>query len=411
MKFAALASALVVLLGARATAQGPAPSAIPPNKDYLVVVGSEGDDRIAVVRFGPGACLAAAAGGDRGARGVAAGACARVEREHRMGTNPTELVGPHGVGVSPDGRYYYVSTAHGTPYGSLWKYTAAGDTLVGRVQLGAFPATLQVSPDGAFVYVVNFNLHGDMVPSSVSVVLADGMTEVARIPTCTMPHGSRLNAQGTKHYSVCMMDDMLVEIDARTLTASRSFLLTRGSEHGMPGGPQTHLADLRRAGEHQHPAPATSAGAPSSACSPTWAQPSPDGGKLYVACNKTNDLVEVNVAGWRMTRRIPAGEGVYNLAVTRDGRTLVATNKRGQSVSVIDVATGAERARIATTRKVASGVAISPDDRYAFVTVEGVGSQPGTLEVIDLRALRSVAQVDVGPQAGGVDVLRVENPK
>ena len=30
-----------------------------------------------------------------------------MERDFRMSTNPTELVGPHGLGVSPDGRYYY----------------------------------------------------------------------------------------------------------------------------------------------------------------------------------------------------------------------------------------------------------------------------------------------------------------
>ena len=43
-----------------------------------------------------------------------------------------------------------------------------------------------------------------------------------------MPHGSRLNAQGTRHYSACMMDDMLVEIDTRTLAVSRTFLLAEG---------------------------------------------------------------------------------------------------------------------------------------------------------------------------------------
>jgi YVTN family beta-propeller protein len=152
-------------------------------------------------------------------------------------------------------------------------------------------------------------------------------------------------------------------------------------------------------------------GAASASCSPTWAQPTPDGGRVFVACNKSNDLVEIDVRTWAMTRRIPAGDGVYNLAITSDGRRLVGTNKRGQSVSVTDVATGRELARLPTKRKVASGVVISPDDRYAFVTVEGVGSQPGTVEVIDLRALRTVAQVDVGPQAGGVDIVRVENVK
>jgi DNA-binding beta-propeller fold protein YncE len=51
------------------------------------------------------------------------------------------------------------------------------------------------------------------------------------------------------------------------------------------------------------------------------------------------------------------------------------------------------------------GVAVSPDDRYAFVSVEGVGSEPGTVEVIDLRTLARVAAVDVGQMAGGIDVL------
>ena len=51
---------------------------------------------------------------------------------------------------------------------------------------------------------------------------------------------------------------------------------------------------------------------------------------------------------------------------------------------------------------------VSPDDRYAFVSVEGIGSEPGTVEVIDLNSLISVAQVDVGQQAGGIDFWKTE---
>ncbi|HSY80680.1 MAG TPA: YncE family protein [Gemmatimonadaceae bacterium] len=340
---------------------------VPPKVDYLFFVGSEGNDHIALVRFGPNG--------------------AKVDHQIKMGFNPTEPVGPHGLGVSPDGRYYYVSTAHGTPEGSLWKYTTKGDTLVGRVELGLFPATLQVTPDGAYVYVVNFNLYGDMITSSVSVVYTDGLTEIARIPTCTMPHGSRLNASGTRHYSACMMDDMLVEIDARNLKVGRWFSVATGAEHGVTSRPAQMTVPT---------------------CSPTWAQPSPDGTKVWVACNKTNDVVEIDVKKWTMTRRIPFGEGVYNLAVTHNGKLLVGTNKRGQSVSIVDVASGKELARIPTTRKVTSGVAVTPDDRYAFVTDEGIGSQPGTVDVIDLDALQKVASIDVGPQAGGIDFWKTE---
>jgi DNA-binding beta-propeller fold protein YncE len=96
------------------------------------------------------------------------------------------------------------------------------------------------------------------------------------------------------------------------------------------------------------------------------------------------------------------------LGVTHDGTKLIGTNKRGQSVSVIDVASGKELARIPATRAVVHGVAVSDDDRYAFISIEGVGSQPGTVDVIDLTTLAKVASVDVGQQAGGIDFWKSE---
>ena len=375
---------LLCLLGcapaATVTPVAPVPVAagpVAPTSDYLVFVGSEAVDKIQLVRFGP-----------KGAR---------LEREVTTGFMAGDVDGPHGVMVAPDGRHWFTTTAHGKPYGYLWKYTTTGDSLVGRVMLGDFPATGQMTPDGALAFVVNFNLHGEMVPSSVSVVATDDMVEVARIRTCTMPHGSRISPDGTKQYSACMMDDMLVEIDTRALSVARHFMLAKGSEHGMAGAP--------RAGEHGgHTMAAAS-------CSPTWAQPSADGASIFVACNKSDEIVEIDVARWAVKRRFASGPGVYNLAASRDGRLLVATNKRGQSVSVFDIASGRELARLPTKRKVVHGAVISPDNGYAFVTVEGIGSEPGTLEVIDLRALKTVATVDLGPMAGGIDFWRMESPR
>jgi len=376
-----------VLLGGAALLLGtPVPEAAqaPPAGEYRILVASEAVDLIQEVRFGPDGL--------------------RVERTFTIGSLPTATDGPHGLAVAPDGRHFFVSTGHGNPNGSLWKFSTAEDTLQGRVELGLFPATLQVSPDGYLAYVVNFNLHGAMVPSSVSVVALDEMLEIARIPTCTMPHGSRFNAAGTRHYSACMMDDMLVEIDTRKLAVSRHFLLRKGQDHGMTGAPSAGADSIPDAGGHglQPPKPGDVS------CSPTWAQPSADGGKVFVACNKASEIVEIDAETWTILRRMPAGPGVYNLAATRDGRLLVASNKRGQSVSVFDARSGKELKRLPTRRKVVHGVAISPDDRYAFVSVEGVGSEPGTVEAIDLVTLRTLATVDVGPMAGGIDVWKAQ---
>jgi DNA-binding beta-propeller fold protein YncE len=381
VKLALFTVALIAAASAIASAQA-------SRQDYIVHVVCESADKIVVVRFGAGR--------------------ARIEREITTGAMPLDLDGPHGIAFSPDKEFYYVSLGHGRPFGSVWKYSAKDNSVVGRVRLGMFPATMDVTPNGAFLYVVNFNLHGDMVPSSVSVVATDLMQEVARIQTCTMPHGSRVNPDGTKQYSACMMDDALVEIDTGALKVSRHFLLTKGKEAGANGPPKLSQADhaAHAAGGHglEPPRPGDIS------CSPTWAEPSANGASIYVACNKSDEIVEVDFKDWKVTRRIPARAGVYNLAVTKDGR-LVATNKRDQSVSIYDLKSGKELARIPTRRKVIHGAVVSPDDRYAFITVEGVGSEPGTVEVIDLKTLKTVATVDVPEQAAGIDFFRMEPAK
>ena len=390
---AAAAIAVATLLAPallHAQASTVAAPAVAPTRDYLVLVASEAVDRVALVRFG--------------AKG------ATIERERYVGWSPTEVAGPHGVAVSPDRQHYFVTTAHGTPFGRLTKFNTESNAVEGSVMLGNFPATMQVSPDGELVFVVNFNLHGEMETSDVSVVSAKDMVEIARINTCTMPHGSRLNSDGTKQYSACMMDEELVEIDARTLNVSRHFFLTKGREMGMTGAPPMRGASDHAShdmGGHGMEPPKPGDGS----CSPTWAQPSRDGTRVWVACNKSSEIVEIDAITWTLTRRIPAGPGVYNLGVTHDGTRLIATNKRDASISIFDVASGRELARIPTTRKVVHGVAVSDDDRYAFISVEGVGSEPGTVDIIDLNALRKVASVDVGQQAGGIDFVRSENAK
>ncbi len=381
------AGGLAALVAAAPVAAQPvaaAPAGPFPSRTYRAAVVSESADQLAEVVLGPG--------------GV------QVVRTSQVGVMLADPDGPHGVTASPDGRHLYVTTAHGTPFGVLWKYRADTHAYLGQVMLGNFPATVTLTPDGGTAVVVNFNLHGHPVPSDVSVVRTDSLQEVARLTTCAMPHGSRVTRDGRRHYSVCMMDDQLVEIDLEGLQVARHFLLTKGAERGMAGPPPVRGADAHAGhdmGGHGLAQPA----AGSTTCSPTWAEPSPDGRTVWVACNGTSDLAEIDVPTWTLRRRLAAGNGVYNLAVTHDGRLLVGTNKRGQGVSLIDTQTGATLATLPTQRRVVHGVAITPDDRYAFVSVEGVGSEPGTVEVIDLAARRTIGRAEVGQQAGGIAII------
>jgi DNA-binding beta-propeller fold protein YncE len=203
-----------------------------------------------------------------------------------------------------------------------------------------------------------------------------------------------------------MMDEQLVEVDTSTLKVSRHFFLTKGKEAGM-AGPPMHSSSLDHSvmsGGHgtEPPKPGDVS------CSPTWAQPSKVSSSIFVACNGSSEIVEIDSKTWKLVRRIPAGPGVYNLGITKDGTKLIATNRRDQSVSILDTSSGKELTRLPTRRKVVHGVAITPDDRYAFISVEGIAADPGTVEVIDLVTLKTVATIDVAPQAGGIDFWKMQ---
>ncbi|HEX6324399.1 MAG TPA: hypothetical protein VFZ36_11785, partial [Vicinamibacterales bacterium] len=299
-----------------AATSGVAQRQTPAPKSYYAYACAESDDTIALVRFTPGAA-------GKGAL--------EVVKTIDVGVWPTEIEGPHGIGVHPDGRHWFVSLAHGNPFGSVWKLETGTDRKVASVEAGLFPASLDIARGTGFLYVVNFNLHGDMEPSTVSVIETDEMSEIARIPTGIMPHGSRIDAAGARQYHVTMMDDTLHEIDAVGLRELRTLPLSPHASHAghamAADTPEARVAMKTMMADMVQP---------------TWAtQPTRDG-KVYVAGNKKNLLIEVDTAAWKISRTFAdTGDGIYNLDVTSDGRWLVATYKRGAAVGIWDLKKGA----------------------------------------------------------------------
>lgn len=380
------------IAGCSSSTSGGAPrppaNATAPDIVYYVYVGAESADLIHRVRLD--------------GNGVA------IDQTTPVGEMAVENEGPHGLNVSPDGRYLYMTTAHGIPDGKLWKFDAGVDTLVaGPILLGNFPATLDVTPDGLYAFVANFNLHGEHVPSTVSVVYTPDLVEVEQIPTCTMPHGLRLAADGLFAYSLCMMDDQLVEIDTRSFTVSRRFSVAAGREKAITDYVVPEIVTGAR-GISRQGAGRSSGPRPEPTCSPTWAQPSPDGRSVFVACNKSDEILVVDRESWQLERKFPAGRAPYNLGITPDGSTLVASLKGAGEVQFFDAATGESKAVVSSTTTVTHGVAVSPDSRYAFVSVEGVGAEPGKVDVYELETFELVGSVGVGQQAGGIVFWKME---
>ena len=287
-----------------------------------------------------------------------------------VGTILTEIEGPHGLTISADGQSWFVSMAHGQPFGKILRYSTHDNQQTGEVTVGLFPASMAISPLTGLLHVVNYNLHGTPGPSSISVVDPNAMVEVARVETGVMPHGSQFAADGLAHYSVAMMSHELIELDGLTLDVQRRLPLGQGVK-------------------------------------PTWVVVHPVKSEAYIAANGTDEILIVDLEAWTVTGRISAPGNPYNLALSPDGETLIATLKSAQAIGFYSVATGQEQKRIASARPLPHGVTLSSDARYAFVTSENIGSVPGTVEAIDLVRQESVAYVPTGQQAGGIAFWKV----
>ena len=346
-------------------------------QDYYVYVAAESDDEVHLIHFN--------ADTQQG----------EIAETIQVGTWPQENEGPHGLTISPDGKHWFVSIAHGMPYGKLWKFETGSNEFVGQVELGMFPASMEISSRTGLLYVVNFNLHGDMEPSTVSVVEPNSMTRLSDIETGIMPHGSRINSSGTRQYHVSMMTDELMEINTETLEIERRLKL---SEHKM-NSQMSANADQSRM---DHSAMNHDNMMHNPVEKPTWVDPHPNRPLVYVAANGSDEVLEIDTRKWEVTKRWNTGKAPYNLEVSHDGRQLVVTYKGEGATGIWDLEKGKELAKIQNSRKVSHGVAISADNKYAVISVEGIGGEAGSVDIIDLNNLNRVDVVETGKQAGGI---------
>ena len=135
---------------------------------------------------------------------------------------------------------------------------------------------------------------------------------------------------------------------------------------------------------------------------------SPDDRRLYVACNTGNTVQVWDAASLTRVREIPVGHGAYNVEASPDGKLVIVTNKKDKSVSILDASTFAELARVPTSKPVVHGVAYSPDGRYAYISSESVGADPGAVDMIDLGTRRVVVSVPVPLQPTGITIWRLQ---
>ena len=359
------------------------------SQSYYLYVASESEDTVSLLKF------------DKN----------QIEEIERIsvGTFPTEIEGPHGITVDPNGKYWYLSLAHGNPFGKLIKYSTKTNKVVDETTLGLFPASMQISTITGFLYCVNFNLHGTMAPSNVSVVDPETMTEITKITTGSMPHGSRISPDGLYQYSVAMMSGELFEIDAlglkvnRVLDLENKMMKNKKMSHKMMDmdkkmdNMKMNKDKMKSMQNMKH-----------SMVKPTWVIPHPNLKLAYIAGNGSNEIIEVDLENWEVSDRFKTGKGPYNLEISPNGELLIGTIKSEGKTAIWGLKDKKLLSLLKNTTSISHGIAISSDSKYAFISSEGIGGEPGIVDVISLETFKLISSVEVGKQAGGIAFWKKE---
>jgi DNA-binding beta-propeller fold protein YncE len=256
---------------------------------------------------------------------------------------------------------------------------------------GRGPHEVAVSHDGRWALVSNYGPRGE--PGSTITVVDVGARTVARtidLGDVRRPHGMRFLPGDTAFLVTSETSGAVVLVDFRDGRVRRAL---------PSGGRATHMlgvsADGRRA-VTANIADATisvldlrDGGAPPAprtiavARQPEGIALAPDGATAWVGSNQDGVVLVVDVDRGAVVDTV-RGFGVpYRIALSADGRTAVVTDPARGEVRVFDAATRSPRftvtfprdSLVATAEVPGSpspeGVALSPDGRWAFVTLQG----------------------------------------
>lgn len=287
-----------------------------------------------------------------------------------------EVDEPHAVAVSPDGRHWYVSVAHGAP--TLWKYEMRGDRLIGRVTLPtAGAARIGITPDGGRAFVPDYDRSQPAIPSRVSVVDLADLSVVAAPVVCGGPHHAEVDPAGDLVAVACSLSDEIVLLDAVTLEERGRF--PAGPEAGPPGQPALKPLNL------------------------DW---TPDGGTIWVGLHLAGTVRAFRVDG-EIVGTVPVGHRPAQIALTADGGTLVVANRGDASLSLVDTGSLIETARIALGAEHPHGIALDEAGRRAFVSCEGTPQSAGRAVAVDLESESVLWSVEAGAYTLGAAYVSV----
>jgi YVTN family beta-propeller protein len=117
-----------------------------------------------------------------------------------------------------------------------------------------------------------------------------------------------------------------------------------------------------------------------------------DGSKLYVTCEASKAVCEVDLHANQVARTFNVTEHtVHWLALSPDNKTVFASSRLGGNVSVIDLTTG-ERQRSVLSGKGCEGIAVSPDGSELWAANRR-GQSVAVIDVAQFKRVETISCV------------------
>jgi YVTN family beta-propeller protein len=348
------------------------------------------------------------------------------------------LLGCMGTGrpaVRPSGRTTLVYVANQAS-GKVTVVDAFGDSSVATVDFAALgfsahpkPHHIVVEPDGSYWYV-------SLVGANAVVKLDRANRVVAKAETVTPgllaldPRSDRLYA--TRSMSAVNAPARIAVIDRTTMAPEEVEVLV-ARPHGLAIAPDGRHAYVASLGTNQiavYGAARAHVGiveVPGGDTSQVIVQlaVSPDGRTLVATSQLTGTLLVFDLAdpaAPRLVRRVNTGVWPWLVAFTPDGAEVWVPNQRSNDVTVVD----AKRWSVITTVQgdfaQPDGIAISGDGRRVFVAnhntdhvmnsggismampMSGETANPGRVIVIDAKTRAVIGRVDTAPDGSGLGI-------
>jgi len=323
-----------------------------------------------------------------------------------VGVNPVEVEGPHHAAVDPMGEFFYVGLANNTPGigsgphgthgsadvdGSVLKYRARDNRLVGSARVDRNPGDLVMNAAGTLLAVSHFDLlrvteaqRGEAPDPDARVLLLDPATMAvkSRIRVCPAPHGILFSKDGKRLYAACYSDEIaIVALD-------------------NPALPVTRVKVASNAGD-----------AFRAIYQPYALAESPLTGDVFISCPASGEVRVLNAATLTIDAartRLVGGSPLLS-AFSADGNTLWVPHQGDDRISDLDPATGAQRRQLTPPRGSCTNlhsVLPTADGRFLIVVCEGFHVEPGAIVVLDTATGATLSTTPVGVFPDYVGFLR-----